>query len=131
MVKFPSGPDISHSKFGQWIHDSFPKKFYFIDVDGIIYKRKTKILRILEWKKPFQKLKPSQKYILPLLAQGIEYLIRMKFISEQSGVFIIFTDSPFEEAEIVQIAGKYRGRLTGEQWKSFVSGKSLDLEKRS
>jgi hypothetical protein len=98
--------DISHSEFGQYVHDKLPRTFYWSDTDGNSYKKATRILRVIEEKKPGQGLKKSQKCILPLFAEGIDYLISLRRVHEQSGVFIIHTEPPYDSAIVSQICSK-------------------------
>lgn len=122
----PRDPNISHSAFGQWIKDNIPNTFFWADVDGISYKRATRILRVIEEKQPGQELKDSQKKILPLLAKGIDYLISLGIVHEQSGVFIIHTESPYITATVSQIydSGTEGPKFTiqRDELKSFIAG---------
>ncbi len=130
VINFAERSDVSHSEFGQWIHDYFPNTFYCMDIDAIVYRRKTKVLRILEWKKSWQKLKASQRCILSLLARAVKHLIALNLVSCQSGVFLVLTDPPFEKAIVVQINGSWRKELAGGQWRKFVAGQILNPAKK-
>uniref|UniRef100_A0A6M3L5R3 Uncharacterized protein n=1 Tax=viral metagenome TaxID=1070528 RepID=A0A6M3L5R3_9ZZZZ len=88
---------------GQYIHDTFPHTFWFMDIDAIIYKKATKIMRIVERKKAEGELRFSQKFLLPILAVCISFLICFRYLNKQSGVFLVKTDKPFDIAIINRI----------------------------
>lgn len=100
---FPRDKDISHSEFGQWIHDEIPRNFDWIDIDGVSRKSKTGIIRIVEEKRFGQELKGSQKRILSRLALGIEHLAKSGYAKYGSGVFVIYTEPPYNKSIIRQV----------------------------
>lgn len=118
----PRDPNISHSAFGQWVHDNFPNNFFWSDVDGIVFKRATRILRVMEEKRPGQTLKDSQRTILPLLARGVSRLVDLGIIHPQSGVFIIYTEPPYTTATISQVDNYINKELSTDEFKSFITG---------
>ncbi len=122
----PRDPNISHSAFGQWIKDNLPNTFFWADIDGISFKRATRILRVIEEKRFGQELKDSQKKILPLLARGVDCLISSGIVHEESGVFIIHTESPYTMATVSKIyaSGVEGPRFTiqRDEIKSFIAG---------
>lgn len=124
--------DDSASELGQWVHDNLPRKFSFMDLDGVIWKAGPNVLRIVEQKHPGQGLKLSQRLILPLLAGGIDGLIEQGKISRQSGVFVVHTDPPFDSAFVAPVntlTTITARRLTGDEWKRFMSGEILRDER--
>lgn len=118
-------PSVSHSELGQWIHDNFPNTFYWMDLDGVIYKRATKILRIVEWKHRGQRLKSSQNTVLPLLAKGIDFLKTCNLISSESGVFVVWSCPPFKSALVRRISDDEGIELSEFELKLFVTGMSM------
>ena len=113
------GMNESSSAFGQHIHDNYETTFWWIDIDGIIYKKTTHIFRVIENKSRDGNLRPSQKYILPLLATIIMMLIYLNILHKESGVFLVKSDKPFDTGEIIQI-------LPGI---SYHSGESIEMDK--
>lgn len=90
------GMHESSSGYGQYLHDKHGNVFWLMDIDLIIYKRATKILRIGEQKPLRGSPRPSQRFLLPLLAVGLKTLVMVGVLHRQSGVFVIFADPPFE-----------------------------------
>lgn len=125
MQRFIRDPDVSHSEFGQWIHDNLPITFYSIDIDQIVYKKQTRILRVIEEKLPGQRLKSSQNCIFPLFAKGIAHLVKTGTISEGSGVFILWGQAPYETVIVKQICGDFDRVLNHDEFVRFVSGDVL------
>jgi hypothetical protein len=123
--RFVRDKNMSNSEFGQWIHDSFPNTFFGIDVYQVIYKQRTRILRILEQKLTHQQLKPSQECILLLLATAVDHLLKTGLVDEQSGVFVVFSDPPFKSASITQIGKNISLHLDGEEWERFIAGEKI------
>jgi len=125
MDDFVRDPNRSSSEFGQWIHEKLPRVMFAIDLDMVIYKKSTRILRIIEEKRPHQCLKDSQQCILPLLAKAVDSLKREGMVHRQSGVFVVFTEPPFNSGRIEQIGGEYEMTLDGERWRHFCIGEVL------
>ncbi len=118
------GSTESSSEYGQHIFDSYQKNFFWMDVDGIIYKRNTGIMRIIEHKTDLgATLRPSQKTVLPMLAKAIDFLIVNNIISAGSGVFFVRSAPPWKHA-VVRKIGSTTGDvlLDGERLKSFETG---------
>jgi hypothetical protein len=92
----------STSAFGQYIYDTYPHSFFFMDVDGIILKNFGMVLRVLEQKDCHASLKRSQKCILPILAVGIDQLVASGKLHAQSGVFAVYIDPPFDGPMTIQ-----------------------------
>lgn len=97
--------NISASELGQYIHDELPRTFDWIDIDGATQKTSKNTLRIIEQKNPGQRLKGSQRRIFSKLAKAINFLICERDISENSGVFIVWTEPPYSEAIVSQVYG--------------------------
>lgn len=93
----------SSSALGQHIHDEFPKVFDWMDIDGVIYKRSTGLLRVIEHKDPGRRLSSSQSRVLPILALGIQSQIDSGLLHERSGVYVTWAMSPFGTASAAQV----------------------------
>ena len=56
----------SSSGLGQHIHETYPKDFDWMDIDGVIFKSSRRLLRIVEHKEPGKSLSGSQRRVLPI-----------------------------------------------------------------
>lgn len=84
------GANESASRVGQFCHDCLPRTFDCVDVDCVIFKRSTRMTRIMEEKLPGERLSTAQINILPLLAGLVELAVKGKKLPEGSGVFILW-----------------------------------------
>lgn len=84
------GRDESASRVGQFCHDFLPRTFDCVDVDCVIFKRATRMTRIIEEKLPGEQLSAAQQHVLPLLAGLIELQVKAKNLPEGSGVFVMW-----------------------------------------
>ena len=132
--------DESSSVFGQFIHDQFPNEFYWLDIDGVIYKRTTKILRVVEHKPASGRgLSSSQRTVLPILASMLGVSRSCRLLHPESGVFVV-TTTAFEygfdarrnremvncqEMEVRQIGGDFHETLRHDRLRSFCLGLPL------
>lgn len=88
----------SASELGQIVHDILPHEFTWIDIDGALYRRSIRLLRLFEHKSPGQHRKPAQRELLELLSQILEHInncpdAQQKFrLHERSGVYLIEGD---------------------------------------
>lgn len=88
----------SASLFGQIIHNLLPRVFTFCDIDGALYRRSIRLLRLFEHKAPGQHRKHAQQEILELLSRIIEHIkncegAKQEFnLHTKSGVFLIEGD---------------------------------------
>lgn len=126
----------SSSAYGQHIHDDHPKTFHWADIDGVIYKLDTGILRVVEHKPVGGFIRDSQRAILPLLAGCVDILVDQGVLHPESGVFIVNSDPPFEAALVRRYRRDAGGnwvpgrsadgvKLDGEQLRAFESGESV------
>jgi len=106
------GANESSSAFGQHIHDDYGKEFYWADVDGVIYKMANKIMRVIEHKPLGAPVKPSQRSILPLLAIGIDTLVKVHYLNPQSGAFIVWSAPPFGTGSVARVRADTSYELT-------------------
>jgi len=127
------GSDESSSAFGQWIHDDLTREMFTPDIDTVVYKARTRILRVIEHKPRGMPLRRSQETVLPLLAKAIQLLAATRLVHPESGVFMVQADPPFESARVRQIDGWTRNsqpqsyEITGTKWISFMEGEVVDL----
>lgn len=99
----------SASALGQIIWRCGPSALTFIDIDGAIYKRSLRLLRIIEHKQPGQSLKGPQFELLHILAIAIENARMNGILHADSGVFVL------------------RGKISAEQGghrKTFIDGET-------
>lgn len=125
------GKDESSSEFGQFVHDHISIEMFWLDVDGVSFKRKTSILRIIEHKPRRGSLSNGQREVLPLLAKALQLLAGTGLIHEQSGVFVVYSDHPHDTADVEQIPG-WKSRLTWpkreiteDRWHDFIKGEVI------
>jgi hypothetical protein len=130
------GKDESSSAYGQHVHEDHPKTFHWADVDGVLYKLDTGIMRIIEHKPIGQGISDSQRAILPLLAGCVDILVDQGVLHPESGVFIVNSDPPYEQAIIRRYRRDDDGRwvpgrsgdapkLEGEPLRAFETGESV------
>jgi hypothetical protein len=82
--------DESASRTGQFCHDVLPRTFDCVDIDCVIYKRSSGLMRVIEEKLPGEQLSPAQVNILPKLATLVRLGIVNKTLHEDSGVFVVW-----------------------------------------
>lgn len=95
--------DESSSALGQHVHDSYPTTFYFMDIDAAIYKRATRILRIVEHKNPDQVVRPSQRAVLPMLSLAVQGMVQANLVHPESGVFVLWSEGSFDTASVSRV----------------------------
>lgn len=134
------GPHESSSAFGQFIHDMGESlrgvwlQMFWTDIDGVIFKKKTSILRVIEHKPHLDTMSEGQKVVLPLLAKSIQLLSATGLLHAQSGVFVINADPPYDEILVTQQKGwqsvsVWRPvKLVGELRDRFLQGEVVELD---
>jgi len=131
--QFGRGINESSSAYGQHIHDDYPQDFYWADIDGVIFKVDTGVLRIIEHKPAGVGLRQSQRTILPMLAAAVEFLVRDEGLHSDSGVFVVNSDHPFDTAAVRRYRRDDRGKwvpggdreavqLNGSDLRNFETG---------
>lgn len=117
----------SSSAYGQHIRDDYATTFFFLDIDGCIYKVKTKVLRVIEHKRPTQSLKNSERDVLGLFAIAVDNLISREIVHPQSGVFVLYANDPWKDAVAMAIgSGQSRSaELSGRKLKQFETGEIM------
>lgn len=127
------GNGESSSAYGQHIHDDHENSFFWADVDGVIYKFATRIMRIIEHKPVDGSLSKSQRTILPLLAAALDVLVAEDVLDPDSGVFLVQSDPPYDTARVRRYRRDADGtwipgtstdavELTGEDLRHFETG---------
>lgn len=131
------GPNESSSPLGQHVHDHLPNQFYWMDADGIIYKKATKIWRFIEHKFAGQTLSNSQVDMLPKLATMIaSAAVYNQVQRDESGCFVMWTDTEFTSAVVQRVLP---GRdlefgtaiqLSADKLERFLSGEFVGKAKK-
>lgn len=132
------GPHESSSAFGQFMHDNGERErawreMYWMDVDGIIFKSRTSMLRIIEHKPHIGSLSAGQKVVLPLLAKMVQMLASTGLVHAQSGVFVLNSDPPHDEILVTQVKGwpsiaiPRPINLSGSNLEDFLCGEPVNL----
>jgi hypothetical protein len=127
----------SASYLGQIVHNLLPqKRFTFNDVDGNLYRRELRLLRLFEHKSPGQRVKYGQSELLGLWAQIIEHIkacpaaVERFALHPQSGVYLIQGD-PHEgnqlgECLVTRLADGAQKRYSAEEdalcWIALLTG---------
>lgn len=125
MADWIRDPSRSSSELGQMVKETLPRTMFFMDVDGVVYKKATRILRVIEQKQPGQQLKPSQETIFPMFARMIAREIEDGLLDSQSGVFVMVAMAPFESAFVYQIGGAFRQQFDRAMIERFLLGERL------
>lgn len=112
----------STTEYGQHIHDDLPNHFFWSDLDMVVYRKSSRVLRVIEHKLPGGRLSPSQEAILPLLQLGVESLIERDLVATGSGAYIIESDPPFTSALVTRRKDGLAKRLSGPDLVAFESG---------
>lgn len=88
----------SASYLGQIVHNLMPQVFTWNDIDGAMYRRSIRLLRLFEHKSPGQHRKGAQQELLELMSRIVEHVkscptARQDFgLHQQSGVYLIEGD---------------------------------------
>lgn len=123
----------SSSAYGQHIHDTYGNQFFWADIDGVIYKMATGIMRVVEHKPRGGTLRPSQSRILPMFAAAVDVLAVEEVINADSGVFVVNGDWPYSSATVRRFRRDQDGlwvpgrivdgvELTGDDLVNFETG---------
>lgn len=124
----------SSSALGQHVHDTLPTTFYWMDVDGAVYKRATRILRIIEHKNRDQSVRGSQRQVLPLLAIAVQGLVDANVVSPESGVYVMWSEGDFTSGAVNRVTTDPHANwaipsnaveLGADTLRLFLSGESL------
>lgn len=122
------GHNESSSAFGQHVHDDLGKEFFFADIDGAVFKRRHKLLRVIEHKPRSGGPSKGQMSILPLLAVGVRVLTVVGTLHIESGVFIVNSDAPYESGRVIRIgrSGPQNDlEMSGDLFEAFKTGEPL------
>jgi hypothetical protein len=128
------GSGESSSGLGQYVNDKLDNVTYWLDIDGVIYSKKTKMLRVIEHKHPGQPLKESQQVVLGLIAKSLQLLATTRLIHHHSGVFVVRSEQPHMCALVERVNG-WRQRkavprveLVDKSWRDFLTGEVVPLD---
>ena len=102
------GAHESSSELGQYVHDKVTPFLSWMDIDGVAWEKHGDVLRILEHKRPGQRISQAQSWILPKLATMLERAVVEGELGQGSGAFVLWWEPG---AEI----GRY-SRVLDEKW---------------
>jgi hypothetical protein len=97
------GPDESSSPLGQYVHDSLPNTFFWMDSDATVYKMRTRIWRQIEHKFYGQDLSKSQETMLPTMARMVQTEVAAGNLDDSSGVFVLWSDPQFTNSTVSRV----------------------------
>lgn len=114
------------SDLSRYCDERLPGDFNYLDGDVVIlrypaqpiaYARETRILRILESKRPGEQIRRSQVDVFPILAASIHQSVAQGQLANGSGVFIIEGTYPYEDgADVRQVLPHETSRTVGLQY---------------
>jgi len=116
----------------QWIHDNVPRQMDVIDDDlqpdafEVVRRKLNPPLWLRIEHKPRGKgLRPSQQFLLPRMANSIQHGIHMQVYHPMSGVYVVWSDPPYESGAVSRVwpqlplrLGEER-ELKGAEWVNF------------
>jgi hypothetical protein len=97
------GPHESSNGLGQHIHDQIGRSMDVVDIDLVVFKRATRLLRIIEAKPPGGELGTAQCFVMPILALAIRILAGIGELHPNSGVYMLETVAPFATGVVSRI----------------------------
>jgi len=112
------GAHESSSELGQHVHDNLTPLLSWMDIDGVAWEMHEDVLRILEHKRPGQRISTAQSRILPKLATMLEQAVLEGQLGQGSGAFVLWWDL---ESEI-----GYVSRVLDEKWAEESSAKPIN-----
>lgn len=126
------GIRVAASKWSGYLNQTYPNEFWVTDIDAVIAKAETRIVRVTEHKEPGQALKASQKHVLPKIAFGIESLVMLGVLAPSSGVFVVYsTSTDFEFGHVSRVrpngTESQAVLLSGDAWAAFCQGGLVEL----
>jgi len=93
------------------IHDEAPHIMYLTDVDAVLFRKRSRILRILECKYRNEPVRNSQKTVLPLLAKLVRLGVEMGILSVGSGVFVTRFDDGDTSVLVEEVDGGFKEEI--------------------
>lgn len=75
--------------YNNYVATALPLDFYYQDIDGSMFKRDTRILRVIEAKWNREAVTNGQKTQLPIYAAMVEWAVERQMLAQTSGVFIV------------------------------------------
>jgi len=117
--------------FNLWVHDFCSHEMDFIDLDGVMFKKSRKLLRLFEAKHLGEPLKSSQTRIFPILSGMLSYASGIGLLDADSGLFVIRGNPPYDEgAEVYDWSASSKIALSRRQLVAFVDGEDLQIAAR-
>ncbi len=93
------------------IHDNAPHVMHLTDIDAVLYRKRSRIMRIVECKYRNEPLRKSQQDILPVLADCIKLAINTGIIAQGSGVYLARYDEGDNLVLVKQIGEDYEQEI--------------------
>jgi hypothetical protein len=121
------------SPLTRWIYYASSPEKYLADIDACLFRMKDQCLRIVEWKRPMERLSPGQRRIFPLLDSLLVAAEEQRVIRLESGLYIVRGLPPFADgAEIGQPwpPRSRRATVDQEQLIAFVDMERISIEWR-
>jgi hypothetical protein len=113
------GANESSSALGQFVHDALPRAFHFADIDGVVFKKWTKVYRKIEHKPLDGKVSGSQRDILPIEAIALDAVKVAENLHPQSGTFVLWTNGDFTSGKVTRV----------KPTRPFETGPVIDLDR--
>lgn len=118
-----SSTDYYTSPLSRFCHEQLPQDFHYLDGDEVLlrysaqpvtYARETRVLRVIESKRPGESIRRSQREVLPIIATAIRFAVNQGRLGPGSGVFLIEGDEPYDEGALLyQILPEGDARAAG------------------
>ena len=112
------GAHESSSELGQYVHDNVTKFLSWMDIDGVAWEMHDDVLRIIEHKRPGQRISIAQRRILPKLATMLERAVLEGELGQGSGAFVLWWEPGAE-------TGRY-SRVLDEKWPEESSANPIN-----
>ena len=89
MTNSMHNPDRSNSVLTAWIARWRPENFFLLDLDAVVIKRSTDVVRFIEYKHPEEPVRDSQKELFDLLSRWLRFDIDRDRIRASSGCYVV------------------------------------------
>jgi hypothetical protein len=108
-------------EFNLWVNDACSHEMYFMDGDGIAYRRHNRTLRLFEYKHPGETLSKGEGCILPIFSALIRLGVKSGRLSSGSGAYVITGLVPFSDgAEVRKFGGSKARHMSVEELLDLV-----------
>lgn len=118
------------SPLTRWIYYNSSEKKYLADIDACLFRMRDRCLRVIEWKRPSERLSPGQRRIFPLLDAILLSAEQEGLIRVDSGLYIVRGQAPFTDgAELGQPwpPRLRRARLSEHDLIQFVDMETIEI----